>query len=58
MEAFHQPGVRGQPEARKERGPSSLPLLVIYSSDLEEKCLGFWYRSIRGELALDCFASN
>ena len=29
-----------------------VPLLVIYSSELEEKCLAFWYRSMRGENAI------
>ena len=28
-----------------------VPLLVVYSSALEERFLGFWYRAIRGQLA-------
>ena len=51
MEGFSQPEARGHPETRgKVRGLPRLPLLVIYSSDLEEKYLAFWYRSINGEL--------
>ena len=31
---------------------AKMPLLVIYSSDLEERHLTFWYRSIRGQQAV------
>lgn len=30
-------------------GGSGVPLLVVYSSDLEDRYLGFWYRSRRGQ---------
>lgn len=39
MEVFGRPGARES---------SEVPLLVIYSSELEEKYLAYWYRSMRG----------